>query len=416
MQILFLTDHAFAIQVYTINTIAPLLIRPHIAGQIFDFLMDEKIHIHIDSHEQACARGCCANKNPLVALITAETSSSKLSTSNWLHSIPLPAGVAKFDCVEVRFKNNHKDFFKIPTGIHVFAGDIVAVEASPGHDIGIVTLTGETARLQMIRKHVNCKKEDIKKLYRKAKQADVDKWLSAIEKEQQALFKTRVASSKLGLKMKVNDVEYQGDDTKAIFYYTADERVDFRELIKILAEELKIRIEMRQIGMRQEAGRLGGIGPCGRELCCATFITGFHSVSTTAARVQQLSLNPQKLAGQCSKLKCCLNYEVEAYMDAMKSFPDENVVLRTKKGDATLQKIDVFGRVLWFAYKVKEHEVMPISLEKAQELIKLNKEGKIPEGIEEFTQKADKKPALGLVVASEDLHRFDKKKHSNKKR
>lgn len=378
--------------------------------------MDEKIQAHIDSHEQACARGCCANKNPLVGLTGTELSSSKLATYNWLHAIPLPAGSVKFDCVEVRFKNNHKDFYRIAPGMHIFSGDIVAVEASPGHDIGIVTLTGETARLQMIRKNINCKKEDIKKLYRKAKQADVDKWITAISKEEQALFKTRVASGKLGLKMKVNDVEYQGDDTKAIFYYTADERVDFRELIKILADELKIRIEMRQIGMRQEAGRLGGIGPCGRELCCSTFITGFHSVSTTSARVQQLSLNPQKLAGQCSKLKCCLNYEVEAYTDALKSFPDENVVLRTKKGDATLQKIDVFGKILWFAYKVKEHEVMPLSLEKAQELIKQNKEGKIPEGIEEFTLKADKKPALGLVVASEDLHRFDKKKNSNKRR
>ncbi len=378
--------------------------------------MDENIHIQINNLEQACARGCCANKNPLVANKTAEVSSSKLSTTNWLQNLPLPSGVAKFDCVEVRFKNNHKDFYKVPAGLHVFAGDIVAVEATPGHDIGIITLTGETARLQMIRKHVNCNKEDIKKLYRKAKQTDIDKWLTAINKEEQALFKTRVASAKLGLKMKVNDVEYQGDDTKAIFYYTADERVDFRELIKLLAEELKIRIEMRQIGMRQEAGRLGGIGPCGRELCCSSFINGFHSVSTTAARVQQLSLNPQKLAGQCSKLKCCLNYEVEAYTDALKAFPDENVVLRTKKGDATLQKIDVFGKVLWFAYKVKEHEVMPISLEKTHELIKLNKEGKIPESIEEFTIKAEKKPALGLVVASEDLHRFDKKKHSNKKR
>lgn len=390
--------------------------QPQIAGQVFDFLMDENIQIHINSSEQACSRGCCSNKNPLVGLISAETSSSKLSTSNWLHQIPQPAGIAKFDCVEVRFKNNHKDFFKVPPTIHVFAGDIVAVEASPGHDIGIVTLTGETARLQMICKHINCKKEDIKKLYRKAKQADVDKWLIAISKEDKALFKARVSSARIGLKMKVNDVEYQGDDTKAIFYYTADERVDFRELIKILADELKIRIEMRQIGMRQEASRLGGIGPCGRELCCSTFITGFHSVSTTAARVQQLSLNPQKLAGQCSKLKCCLNYEVEAYADALKSFPDENVILHTKKGDATLQKIDVFGRILWFAYKVKEHEVIPLSLEKAHECINLNKEGKIPDGIEEFSLKADKKPAIGLVVASEDLFRFDKKKISNKRK
>jgi cell fate regulator YaaT (PSP1 superfamily) len=290
------------------------------------------------------------------------------------------------------------------------------VEASPGHDIGIVTLTDETARLQMHRKNVNPGKEDIRKIYRKARQSDIDKWMSAISREESALSKTRQAASRLGLKMKVNDVEFQGDETKAIFYYTADERVDFRELIKILAEEFKIRIEMRQIGMRQEASRLGGLGSCGRELCCASWIGSFHSVNTTAARIQQLSPNPQKLAGQCSKLKCCLNYEVEAYADALKAFPDENTVLKTAQGDAVLQKIDVFTQIMWFAYKGKEHEIFPLHLTKVIEMIKLNKSGVQPEKIEGFTQKHEKGSDLTLVVANDDLHRFDKKKKNKPNR
>ncbi len=377
--------------------------------------MEENIQLNIPNRELIASRGCCKNSNPLLNKAGAEQKCAKLAAYDWLRNLPLPGSLVKFDCAEVRFKNNHKDFFRIPAGLTVHPGDIVAVEASPGHDIGIVTLTGETARLQMLRKNLNPAKEDIRKLYRKAKQADIDKWLHAIGHEHDALYKTRVAALRLGLKMKVNDVEYQGDDTKAIFYYTAEDRVDFRELIKILAEELKIRIEMRQIGMRQEASRLGGIGSCGRELCCSTWISGFHSVSTAAARVQQLSPNPQKLAGQCSKLKCCLNYEVEAYNDALKDFPDENSVLKTKQGDVLLQKIDVFGGTMWFGYKGKEHEMYALTVESVKKVIALNKSGKIPEKIEDFTVKADKKPEIGLVVVSEDLHRFDKKKHSQPK-
>lgn len=377
--------------------------------------MEENIPLTISNRLLTSNRGCCSNSNPLLNKAGAEQKCAKLAAYDWLRDLPSPGLNSKFDCAEIRFKNNHKDFYRIPAGISVFPGDIVAVEASPGHDIGIVTLTGETARLQMLRKNINPNKEDIRKLYRKAKQADVDKWLNAISHEHDALYKTRVAALKLGLKMKVNDVEYQGDDTKAIFFYTAEDRVDFRELIKILAEELKIRIEMRQIGMRQEASRLGGIGSCGRELCCSTWISGFHSVSTSSARVQQLSPNPQKLAGQCSKLKCCLNYEVEAYNDALKDFPDENVVLKTRQGDVLLQKIDVFAGMMWFAYKGREHELFALTVDRVKEIITLNKAGKIPEKVEDFTVKADKKPALGLVVASEDLHRFDKKKQSSHK-
>ncbi len=374
--------------------------------------MEENIQINIPNKELFGTRGCCSNSNPLIGRAGAEQKCAKLATYDWLSQLPLPGSTGKFDCAEVRFKNNHKDFFRIPSGLSIHNGDIVAVEASPGHDIGIVTLTGEAARLQMIRKNANPTKEDIRKLYRKAKQADVDKWITAIAHEHDALYKTRVAALKLGLKMKVNDIEYQGDGTKAIFYYTAEDRVDFRDLIKILADELKIRIEMRQIGMRQEASRLGGLGSCGREFCCSTWISGFHSVSTASARVQQLSPNPQKLAGQCSKLKCCLNYEVEAYNDALKDFPDENSVLKTKKGDVLLQKIDVFGGTMWFGYKGKEHEMFSLTVERVKEVIALNKSGKIPEKIEDFTIKQDKKPAIGLVVASDDLFRFDKKKQS----
>ncbi len=377
--------------------------------------MEENILLNIPNKELIASRGCCVNGSHAPGKAGSEQKCAKLAVYNWLSDIPLPPGATRFDCAEVRFKNNHKDFFRIPASLHIYAGDIVAVEASPGHDIGIVTLTGETARMQMLRKNVNHKKEDIRKLYRKAKQADIDKWMTAISHENAALYKTRVAALKLGLKMKVNDVEYQGDDTKAIFYYTAEDRVDFRELIKILADELKIRIEMRQIGMRQEASRLGGIGSCGRELCCSTWISGFNSVSTAAARVQQLSPNPQKLAGQCSKLKCCLNYEVEAYNDALKDFPDENSVIKTREGDALLQKIDVFGGTMWFAYKGKEHEMHALPLAAVKELIAMNKAGKTPDKIENHTLKQEKIPTVSLVVASEDLHRFDKKKQSRKK-
>ena len=378
----------------------------------FKLIMEENIQLNIANKELMGTRGCCSSGNPLLNRAGAEQKCAKLATYDWLNNLPLPGTTGKFDCAEVRFKNNHKDFFRIPAGLSVHNGDIVAVEASPGHDIGIVTRTGVTAGCQMVRKIINPTKADIRKLYRIAKQADVDKWLNAISHEHDALYKTRVAALKLGLKMKVNDVEYQGDDTKAIFFYTAEDRVDFRELIKILADELKIRIEMRQIGMRQEASRLGGIGSCGRELCCSTGISGFHSVSTSAARVQQLSPNPQKLAGQCSKLKCCLNYEVEAYSDALKDFPDENSVIKTKQGDVLLQKIDVFSGTMWFGYKGKEHEMFSLTVARVKEVIAMNKAGKIPDKIEDFTIKQDKKPAIGLVVASDDLYRFDKKKQS----
>jgi cell fate regulator YaaT (PSP1 superfamily) len=251
--------------------------------------------------------------------------------------------------VEVRFKNSRKDYFKMPPEMELSVGDTVAVEASPGHDIGIVSMVGEMARFQLRKKNSKPTSDDYKKIYRKARLTDIEKWISAVEAENSVMFRSRAIADQLGLSMKINDVELQGDYTKAIFYYTADDRVDFRELIKLMAEEFKLRIEMRQIGARQEASRLGGIGSCGRELCCATWMSDFKSVTTNAARVQQLSLNPQKLAGQCGKLKCCLNYEYDTYVDAQKGFPSTEIKLRTKRGDAFHQKTDIIQGIMWYS-------------------------------------------------------------------
>jgi cell fate regulator YaaT (PSP1 superfamily) len=370
--------------------------------------MEEKKPVDI-STDPMFARGCCRSNGANGEEIKFGHSCAKLDVFDWMKDLSLPDSHVKFDCVEVRFKNNRKDFYRCPANLHLHIGDVVAVEASPGHDIGVVSLSGELVRLQMKRKNQNPQKEDIRKVYRKAKQADIEKWIQAASRENSAITKCRVFAANLGLKMKVNDVEFQGDETKAIFYYTADERVDFRELIKILAEEFKVRIEMKQIGVRQEASRLGGLGSCGRELCCSTWLTGFHSVSTAAARVQQMSLNPQKLAGQCSKLKCCLNYEFESYADAIREFPDENIVLKTRKGDANVQKIDVFGGIMWFSYKTNDGELYALPIDKVKEIIQMNKNGKSPDKLEDFARKQEKKVVLDLVAGTEDLHRFDKK-------
>ena len=332
---------------------------------------------------------------------------AKLDVTDWLAGIPLPPGKQVFDCVEVRFKKNRKDFFRLPYLNDFFVGDIVAVEASPGHDIGIISLRGEIVRLQMRYKSVDPEKHEIKKLYRKARATDIDKWITAVGNEDRTLFRTREIASGLNLKMKVNDVEYQGDGTKAVFYYTADDRVDFRELIKLLASEFHIRVEMRQIGVRQEAARLGGIGSCGRELCCATWIKGFQSVTTTAARVQQLSPNPQKLAGQCSKLKCCLNYEYAAYVDELKNFPDNQVVLKTRKGDAFYQKSDVFKKLMWYSYFNDTGSLLAIPTDKVQQIIDQNKNGKMPDKLEDFAKTKEQKVDFGNVIGQDDLTRFD---------
>jgi len=331
---------------------------------------------------------------------------SKLVVYDWL--VDIPEGTQVNDIVEVRFKNTRKEFFRNINGINLNIGDVVAVEASPGHDIGTVSLTGQLVYAQM-RKYKVSLDTEFKKIYRKAKPADVEKWKSAVAQEPHTMLRARQIAEDLKLNMKIGDVEYQGDGTKAIFYYIADERVDFRELIKIFAEKFKIRIEMKQIGARQEAGRIGGIGSCGRELCCSTWITNFVSVTTVSAKLQELSLNPQKLAGQCGKLKCCLNYEFDSYVDAQKDFPDTSIVLETKKGKAYHQKTDIYKRIMW--YSINENSSMSlvaVDIERVKAIIDLNKKGVLVDKLSENNE-----PQLNDILGFEDLDKNIKELNKN---
>jgi len=340
---------------------------------------------------------------------------SKLETFDWLKSIPQVK--QKTDIVEVRFKNTRKDFFVNANGLRLHKGDIVAVEASPGHDIGIVSLTGELVTLQMKKQGVSPEKQEFKKIYRKVKAADLEKWYEAIQLEHRTMLKAREIASDLNLDMKIGDVEYQGDRTKAVFYYIADERVDFRELIKVLAETFKIRIEMRQIGARQEAGRIGGVGPCGRELCCSTWISNFVSVTTNAARYQELSLNPQKLAGQCGKLKCCLNFELDCYIDAQKDFPSTDIVLETDKGQAFHNKTDIFRRIMWYSFdRDNVVNITPVPIDRVKEIIELNNKGQKVEALIDITVLEEGPLDYKNVVGQESLTRFDEKKKKRRKK
>lgn len=364
-------------------------------------------------------RGCSNEKGSIPAGCNNNGSCgtggcNKLNVFDWLGNMSLPGGQQPFDIIEIRFKNSRKDFFRNVNALTLNVGDVVAVEASPGHDVGVVSLTGELVRLQMKKKNVNFDSEEVRKVYRKAKQSDVDKWKEAQNLEVDTMYRARTIALQLGLQMKLSDVEYQGDKSKAIFYYTADERVDFRELIKKLADEFKVRIEMRQIGARQEASRLGGIGACGRELCCSTWLTDYRTVSTSAARYQQLSLNPMKLAGQCGKLKCCLNYELDSYVDALKEFPEmDNKRLNSEKGDAFLVKTDIFKRIMWFAYRKEPDVFLPLSIERVKEVMALNQANQLPESVEGkllYTTKKEivKEPNFENVVGQDSLTRFDK--------
>jgi cell fate regulator YaaT (PSP1 superfamily) len=322
--------------------------------------------------ESLKARGCCSEKQLEVSGYNKDridsyfSTCSKLDTYNWLRELD-DADIPEL--VEIRFKNTRKGFYRNVNELRLKRGDIVAVEASPGHDIGIVTLTGEIVDKQRTRaKHGNSR-EEFRKVYRKAKEADIDKWKEAIRHEQETMLRSRKIAAGLGLNMKIGDVEYQGDNTKAVFYYIADERVDFRQLIKVLAETFRVRIEMRQIGARQEAGKIGGIGSCGRELCCSTFISNFVSVSTHAARVQEVALNPQKLAGQCGKLKCCLNYELAGYEDARQEFPRTSDPLKTLAGEAHLLKTDVYRGIMWYGYESGGGQALvPVPVERVWEM------------------------------------------------
>ncbi len=347
-------------------------------------------------------------------------SCDKLTVFDWLSNMTLPSGQSKFDIVEVRFKNGRKHFFKNTKELSVNVGDVIAVETSPGHDIGAVSLTGELVKIQMRKKHVGFDSEEVKQIYRKASQRDIDIWQAARDKEQEVQRNARLIITRLGLQMKLSDVEFQGDGNKATFYYTADDRVDFRLLIKELASTFKIRIEMKQVGLRQEAARLGGIGSCGRELCCSTWLTDFRSVSTASARYQQLSLNPQKLAGQCGKLKCCLNYELDSYMDALKDFPNTDTWLQTEKGTGIFQKMDIFRGLVWYAYKDNPMHWHQLSIERANEIIALNKDKKKVQSLEDFAFELNapkEEEVFTNVVGQDSLTRFDKaKKKGNNNR
>jgi cell fate regulator YaaT (PSP1 superfamily) len=340
-------------------------------------------------------------------------SCNKLNVFNNLRNFPKTVNTP--DIIEVRFKNTRKEFFRNINQLILTEGDMVAVESSPGHDIGTVSLAGELVREQMKRKGIKPDSE-LKIVYRKVKPVDIEKWESATSKEDEVMLKTRQIAKRLNLDMKIGDVEFQGDGTKAIFYYIADHRVDFRELIRILADEFHIRIEMKQIGARQEAGRIGGIGSCGRELCCSSWMNDFNSVTTDTAREQQLSMNPQKLAGQCGKLKCCLNFEKKSYKEAVSEFPPK-INLELQNGKARFIKIDVYKKLMWYSVKSDNHEfIASVSSSRVFEIIEMNKKGKKPESLNDKDFIAPQKSGYNDVVGQESITRFDNKHKKHKKR
>jgi cell fate regulator YaaT (PSP1 superfamily) len=351
-----------------------------------------------------CDRGLCKKG--------CDRQNKQLNTYDWLADVP--GNAESTDLVEVQFKNTRKGYYHNVNALDLKKGDIVAVEASPGHDIGVVTLTGRLVKLQI--KKANLKSaDDIKRIYRIAKQVDMDKYKEAKSREHDTMIESREIAKRLGLNMKIGDVEYQGDGNKAIFYYIADERVDFRQLIKVLAETFHVRIEMKQIGARQEAGRIGGTGPCGRELCCATWMKNFVSVSTNAARFQDISLNPQKLAGMCAKLKCCLNYEVDNYLDASKKMPSKEVVLQTVDGDFYFFKSDILaGLITYSTDKNFAANLETISGQRAMEIIEMNRNGEKPLSLEE-NGKNKKENGPVDILSQDNINRFDKNKKRKKK-
>ena len=334
-----------------------------------------------------------------------------MTVFDWLEGVPIPDGQRPFDIVEVRFKRNRKGYFRIGQGRRVQTGDVAVVDANPGEDMGIVSLTGELVRAQMKSKGVKDTHE-IKRVVRKATMEDITTWQGARNREDDTLSEARRIVSEHSLEMKLGDVEFQGDGSKCTFYYTAEQRVDFRELVRSLASAFKVRIEMRQIGARQESARLGGIGVCGRELCCSTWLTDFRSVSTGAARYQQLSLNPQKLAGQCGKLKCCLNFELDQYKEAVAQFPPPSTKLMTRKGKAGHFKTDIFGGKMWFQYfDDPGASPIPIELEDVRDIMAMNARGEKPDDLTGFAVQVEAAPEdalFGDVVGQDDLNRFDK--------
>jgi len=328
---------------------------------------------------------------------------NKLNVFDWLSDMDSPSE-ERFDVVEVRFKNGRKSFYRNKSSLDLHTGDSVVIDVPNGHHIGYVSLQGELVRLQMNKKKID-NDESVRQIYRIASSQDLEKYEKVMNRENSTLYRSREIIQQMELKMKLTDVEFQADNSKATFFYSADERVDFRELIKVLASEFKIRVDMRQISLRQEAGRMGGIGSCGRELCCSTWLTDFKNVTTSAARYQNLSLNPSKLSGQCGRLKCCLNYELDTYMTALEDIPKVEKSLLTEKGEAYLQKTDIFGKIMWFGY-VGESMWHPISAERVKEILDLNGKGQKPENlnVDQDLQKLELAQAI-----TNDLERLDRK-------
>lgn len=370
--------------------------------------MDNNENIQFD-----CSRGCTVTRNEKDELnCTYRRGCCKLEDYDWLHGVTQNQFA---DIFEVRFKNTRKGFYVNASNQSIKMGDMVIVEAQSGHDLGIVTLEGPLVGRQMRCKGLDPETVELKKIYRRAKQLDIEKWQEAIAREQETMIRARQIAVELGLEMKIGDVEFQGDGTKAIFYYIADGRVDFRQLIKVFAEEFRIRIEMKQIGARQEAGLIGGLGVCGRELCCANYITNFKSITTAAARCQDLSLNPQKLAGQCGKLKCCLNYEVATYMDAQSRLPKVSEPLDFEDGLAYLVKTDILRGIMYFSYeKGSLANIYPLDASEVREIIKMNRNGVRPESLK--TEPEPEIPEFITAVGDDSITRFDtpkRKKNRN---
>ena len=364
-----------------------------------------KITVPDGAEEQClkCENGCCSHEGKMCI------SRSNLHGFNWLAD--LPGGVNDSELVEVHFKNTRKSFYRNTSHLPLQIGDLVAVEANPGHDIGTVAMLGRLVKLQM--KRANLRSDfELLRVFRKAKESDLQRFEEAKAKEVDTMIRSRKIAADLGLKMKIGDVEYQGDGNKAIFYYIADDRVDFRQLIKVLAEVFKIRVEMKQIGARQEAGRIGGMGPCGRPLCCATWMTNFVSVATGAARIQDISLNPQKLAGQCAKLKCCMNFEVDAYMEATKQLPPREVELETLEGTYYHFKTDIFKKELTYSTDKRiPANLVVLTADRVREVMEMNRNGEKPERILADSQrKGEERKAFGDILGQDAINRFDKKK------
>ena len=366
-----------------------------------------------ESKEYDCSRGCTVERTDSGELnCTYRPGCCKLEVYDWLSGV----GQEQYkDFFEVRFKNTRKGIYRNASGQSIKMGDMVIVEAANGHDLGIVTLEGPVVARQMKCRRINPQTYEFKKIYRKAKLFDLEKWQEAIAREHETMIRARQIAAELGLDMKIGDVEFQGDGTKAIFYYIADARVDFRQLIKVFAEEFRIRIEMKQIGARQEAGLIGGLGVCGRELCCSNYISSFQSITTSAARCQDLSLNPQKLAGQCGKLKCCLNYETAAYMDAQSRIPRVTQPLEFADGLAYLMKTDILKEIMYFSYDPSSlANLYALDASEVAEIIKMNRNGQKPESLQ--TEPEPSVPEFVTAVGDDSITRFDESRKRRKKK